>query len=469
MNFELSATYTDLYQLAMGQAYQAHGLENTPVTFDYFFRKIPYQGGYVVFAGLADILNHLASLRFTAEDIQYLSAQGFAKDYLQTLQNFKFNGSIYAPAEGDLIFPTAPVLRVEGTMLETQLIETALLNILNYESLIATKAARIRSVAPDKILSEFGLRRAQGPGGILASRAAIIGGFDSTSNVHAAKEYRIKCTGTMAHSFVQMYGDECAAFRSFASANPHNCILLVDTYNTLKSGVPNAIKVAKEMEKKGEKLFAVRLDSGDLSYLSRKTRQLLDQSGLQYVKIAASNQLDEYVIRSLMQQKAPIDIFGVGTNLVTGKPNAALDGVYKLVMADKTPRIKVSDNIEKTTLPGQKQVYRLLDEEGGFIGTDAVTQINEPQPHKLTAPFDAHKSKKIKEVPSETLLQPVMKNGEIINSQTDIHKIQKYAAQRLAQLPDEFKRFENPHIYKVGISPETQKIRNTLRAKYTDL
>lgn len=467
MNLQLTGTYTDLYQLAMGQAYYLNNYHTKQVTFDYFFRKIPFGGGYAIFAGLADLLNQLETLQFTEDDIKYLKDQGFDKSYLTVLKNFKFSGSIYGPQEGEVIFQTEPILRVEGNILEAQLIETFLLNTLNFQSLIATKAARIRFAAPDKIISEFGLRRAQGIGGLYASRASIIGGADSTSNVAAAKNYGLKASGTMAHSYVQMFDDELDAFRSFAYANPKNCILLVDTYNTLNSGLPNAIKVAKEMEKKDQRLYAIRLDSGDLSYLARKSRQLLDDAGLQYVKIAASNQLDEYVARSLIHQKAPIDILGVGTNLAIGKPDAALDGVYKLVTADDIPRIKVSENLQKTTLPEKKQVHRLLQIDGTFYGADAIAEVTEGKPNIMTAPFDPHKSMNITDVSSEPLLNPLMKNGKIIHVQNNIEEIKRYSAERMALLPPEYKRFENPHVYKIGISPAIKKTRDELFAKYS--
>lgn len=467
MNHHISGTYTDLYQLAMGQAYFLNEKAQQPAAFDYFFRKLPFNSGYVVFAGLADFLKILENLRFTPDDINYLRKKGFDEDFLKVLQQFRFKGTIYAPSEGDVVFPTEPILRVEGTMLETQLIETLLLNILNFQSLIATKAARMRFVAPKNILSEFGLRRAQGLGGVMASRAAIIGGFDSTSNVYAAKKYGIEFSGTMAHSFIQMYGDELKAFRKFAKAFPSNCILLVDTYNTLKSGVPNAIKVAKEMEQKGHRLRAIRLDSGDLSYFGRKARKMLDDAGLDYVKIAASNQLDEYVIRSLKQQKAPIDIFGVGTNLATGQPDSALDGVYKLIMADDKPRIKVSDNLRKMTLPGKKQVKRFYNKEGNFFGLDGIIQDGEDAVEKLIDPFNSHRSTTCKGIKSESLLNPVVINGKIPKIKDDVEQIKQYSAERLALLPEEYKRFENPHIYKVGISIKTQSIRDDLRQKHT--
>lgn len=466
MNFQITGTYTDLYQLAMGQAYFKDGLHNMPATFDYFFRKIPFHNGYVVFAGLADVLQILEFLRFTSEDIDYLADHGFNSDYLGMLRDFRFRGSIYSPREGDLIFPSAPVLRVEGSMLEVQLVETLVLNVLNFQSLIATKASRIRSVAGDSVLSDFGLRRAQGFGAITASRAAVIGGFDSTSNVYAAEKYGLKAEGTMAHSFIQLYGDELIAFRKFAEARPKNSVFLVDTYNTLQSGVPNAITVAKEMEERGERLKAIRLDSGDLSFLARRARTMLDKAGLEYVKIAASNQLDEFVVRSLRQQNAPIDIFGVGTNLITGNPDGALDGVYKLVEADGKPRIKVSENIQKVTLPGNKQVHRLLNKDGSFFGVDALALTHEGVPAHIFHPHEAHKTMPCAGIDSEPLLKLVMKKGESLNRIDSISEIKSYAAQRLAMLPPEYKRFENPHVYKVGISKGIKAMRDELLKKH---
>lgn len=466
MDFQITGSYTDLYQLAMGQAYYADGIHEMSVTFDYFFRKIPFNNGYVLFAGLADALRILESLKFSEADIEFLREQGFASDYLSVLSDFRFRGKVYAPREGEVVFPTEPILRVEGSILEAQLVETMLLNILNHQSLIATKAARIRFVAPDGILSDFGMRRAHGLGAIQASRAALIGGFDSTSNVYAARRYGLKCEGTMAHSFIQLHGDELTAFRKFAEAHPGNSVFLVDTYNTLKSGMPNAIKVAKEMESRGEKLNGIRLDSGDLSFFARRARHMLDNAGLEYVKIAASNQLDEFVVRSLLHQKAPIDIFGVGTSLVTGQPDAALDGVYKLVMADGNPRIKVSENIKKITLPGKKQIYRLLNEDGTFKGIDGIAQADEDMPEHLIHPFEAHKSMKCEGSKAEALLKPVMENGQLINPVENIDAIKAYATERLQLLPPEYKRFENPHIYKVGISQKTKRLRDELRRKY---
>ncbi len=466
MNFELTGNYTDLYQIAMGQTYFREGLADKRACFDYFFRKFPFAGGYVVFAGLDDVLEVLEGWQFSAEDIDYLASRGFERDYLTYLSELRFRGDIHAPREGDVVFPTEPLLRVEGSIIETQLIETMILNLLNFESLVATKAARMRSVAGDSILSEFGLRRSHGPGGVLASRAAVIGGFDSTSNVYAAQKFGLRSEGTMAHSFIQWHGDELTAFRKFAEARPEDTVLLVDTYNTLKSGIPNAITTAKEMEKRGARLRAIRLDSGDLAFLSRHARNMLDKAGLDYVKIAASNQLDEYVIRSLRHQNAPIDIFGVGTSLATGHPDGALDGVYKLAMAEGEPRIKVSENLVKITLPGRKQVHRYFDSDGMMFGTDGIACADEPAPEHLIHPFEEHKSVRCQGIRSEPLLEPVMRSGERVNDRLSVDDIRSYCAQRLALLPSEYQRFENPHIYKVGISEPLQTLRDGLRRKH---
>ncbi|HMN05129.1 MAG TPA: nicotinate phosphoribosyltransferase [Flavobacteriales bacterium] len=466
MHIDITGTYTDLYQIAMGQALFLGGHHRQPAVYDYFFRKLPFGGGYVVFAGLEDLLDTLENWRFTADEIDYLASQGFDADYLGYLKNVRFTGAIHSAREGDVVFPTEPVLRVEADVVEAQLIETFLLNLLNYESLVASKAARMRSVAGDGILSEFGLRRSPGPGGVLAARAAVVGGFDSTSNVYAAQRYGFQAEGTMAHAFIQWHGDELAAFRAFAEARPDNTVLLVDTYNTLESGIPNAITVGHEMEARGQCLRAIRLDSGDLAYLARRARAMLDEAGLPYVKIAASNQLDEYVIRSLREQQAPIDIFGVGTSLVTGAPDGALDGVYKLAMAQGEPRIKMSESIAKTTLPGRKQVHRFINGQGLFAGMDGIATTDEEPPARIIHPFEPHKSMATAGLESEPLLHPMMVDGKRTAAPISLEKIKAFAAERLALLPPEYLRFENPHVYKVGISEHLHQQREALRKEH---
>lgn len=321
---------------------------------------------------MEDLLDVLEQLRFEQQDIEFLQHQNMHPDFIRYLQQFKFNGTVYTSLEGDVVFPTRPVVIIEANLIEAQIIETLLLNIINFQTLIATKARRIRQVAGERILIDFGLRRAQGAGGYFASRAAIVGGFDSTSNVRAGRDYSIPVSGTMAHSFIQSYDSEIQAFSDYAEAWPENCILLVDTYNTLQSGIPNAIKIAKEMEKRGHRLKGIRLDSGDLAWLAKRARHMLDEAGLNYVAITASNQLDEYVIKNLLEQDAPIDAFGVGTNLAIGAPDAALDGVYKLAFINGQPRIKLSDTPAKITIPYQKQVYRVFERDGTYRGADVV-------------------------------------------------------------------------------------------------
>ncbi len=456
--------YTDHYELVMAQGYYRSGMGDMPAVFDYFFRTNPYEGGYVVFAGLEDLLGMLENYRFDREDCEYLERIGFEKEFTGFLKDFHFKGDVYAVEEGEVIFPYEPCVRVEGNLIETQLIETLLLNILNFESLIATKAARIRQVAGDRMLMDFGLRRAHGLGGIHASRAAVAGGFDKTSNVYSAFHFGLESAGTMAHSWVQSFEDEYTAFRTFAEIFPENCILLADTYDTLKSGFPNAIKVAKEMEGKGQKLFGIRLDSGDLAYLSKKGRELLDSVGLDYVKIVASNQLDEYVIKSLTEQSAPIDVFGVGTSLVTAMGAGALDGVYKLCQINGKPSLKISDNIAKNTLPGKKTLYRFRDDQGMFTA-DGIALDEETGFKVIHHPSETGKSSDISGCKKEQLIYKVMHKGRKVSGAKTAGEIYVYAQSRLKLLPAEQKRFMNPHIYKVGISSQLLQLRQKLTGK----
>ncbi len=465
-NISITGIYTDLYQLTMAQVYFLTGRSQQRAVFDYFYRKIPFSGGYTILAGLHDVLELLQNLEFTSNDVEYLESIGLDPGFAQSLRDFRFNGSIFSAKEGEVVFPDAPIIRVEGTVIEAQIIETLLLNFVNFQSLIATKAARIRYVAGDRILSDFGLRRAQGLGGYHATRAAFIGGFDSTSNVRAAADFDIPVVGTMAHSFIQCYEDELAAFRDFAANRPENCVLLVDTYDTLKSGVPNAITVALEMEKRSQRLQGIRLDSGDLAYLSSRARKMLDSAGLHYVKITASNQLDEFVVKSLLDQHAPIDVFGVGTSLVTGPPDAALDGVYKLASLEGKPRIKLSENLKKMTLPDRKQVYRILNNNNGFFGADVITLADESTVEIMHHPSEPEKSLVLKGLNKEPLLHEVMRNGKLVGNTPPLKEIASYCQHRLKMVPEEHKRFYNPHIYKVGISEKLRAERNLLRAQY---
>ena len=463
--------YTDFYELAMAEGYFYCGKKDQQATFNYFFRTNPFEGGFTVFAGLADFLELLGKFTYSKSDIRYLKELGFKPEFLDFLKNFRFSGNILSVNEGEIVFPNEPILRVDGNIIECQLIESLLLNILNFESLIATKAFRIKLVSGKKIFSDFGLRRAQGFGSLHASRAACIGGASSTSNVLAGKLFGIPVSGTQAHSWIQSFDTELEAFRSYSEVHPDNTVLLVDSYDTLKSGVPNAIIVAKEMEEKGQHLKAIRLDSGDLAYLSKKARKMLDDAGLKQVKIIASNQLNEHVIKTLLKdQDAAIDAFGIGTELVTGKNDAALDGVYKLVEIDGLPKMKFSENIEKNTLPSKKQVYRYFDKQGKFY-RDAILLENE-KPDEITTifhPVYPELNTKIKDFKSEKLLNEVVNGGEIILKKQSLTEIHQYLETRADLLPDEHKRFISPHIYKTGISEKLMETRNKLSKQIKNL
>lgn len=458
---EHSGLYTDHYQLTMAQGYFLSNRHQTRANFDYFYRKNPFNGAYVVFAGLSDLIGYLENMHFSQEDCRYLETIGFNPKFTEYLRGFRFQGNIYAPDEGEVVFQNEPIIRVEGNMIESQIIETALLNIINFESLIATKAQRIRMIAGDRVLIDFGLRRAQGLGSIHASKAAIIGGFDGTSNVFSAYMYGLKSTGTQAHSWVQSFDDELESFRALAHAFPDRCILLVDTYDTLKTGVPNAIIVARELEAAGYRLLGIRLDSGDLAYLSKRARKMLDDAGLHYVKIACSNQLDEYVIRSLLEQGAPIDIFGVGTRLCTGMNDAVLDGVYKLCESDGKPRMKLSENIEKMILPGPKSVLRFTDKEG-MLYADGIILEHETKIDTIFHPIQTDKSSNVSKYTFRTLHKQFMKQGKRTAAMPTASEAAAYTKISTAQLPNEHKRFEFPHIYKVGISRKLLALRTSM-------
>lgn len=459
---DYTATFTDQYELTMAQVYLLKNKKEDKAVFDYFFRKLPFNGGYAVFAGLEVLLEVLEDLHFDKKDIHYLQVQGFHPEFIKYIETFRFRGDIYSCMEGDLVFPTHPVLIVEANIIEAQIIETILLNTLNFQTLIATKASRMRQAAEEHTLINFGLRRAHGTGGYYASRAAIIGGFNATSNVRAGRDFHVPVSGTMAHSFVQSYDDELTAFRDFAGELPEDCVLLVDTYDTLNSGLPNAVTVGKEMRERGNRLAGIRLDSGDLAYLARRCRKILDEAGLTDVKIAVSNQLDEYIIKSLLDQHAPIDVFGVGTSLVTGQPDAALDGVYKLAFANGKPCIKLSENIAKITLPDKKQVYRILDSNGDFIGADVIALCKEQDVQFMHHPWEPLKTLPFPGYHKEPLLKKVMENGKRIFKPRPLTEIAEYRRERINHLPEEYKRFRNPHIYKIGISNELKIKRDLL-------
>lgn len=458
---ELSGSYTDLYELTMADAWFQAGRQDEKAVFDYFFRRLPFDGAYALFAGLEDLLALLEQLRFSPRDLEYLATQGLSPAFLAWLENFSFRGSVYAPREGDVVFPLRPVLQVEASLIEAQLIETLLLNVLNFQTLIATKASRMRTVAGMRPLLDFGLRRAQGLGGYWASRAACIGGCNASSNVRAGRDYGIPVSGTMAHSFVQSHVDELSAFRAYAAARPDGCVLLVDTYDTLRSGLPNAITVAAELAAQGKALQAIRLDSGDFVQLSRAARAMLDAAGFSGVKIAASNQLDEYSISDLLARGAAVDVFGVGTSLVTGHPDGALDGVYKLCWLNGQPSIKLSENAAKISLPHRKQVYRLADAAGRWLGLDLVTLRDETLPD--TAYFDdpdgrpaADSLSNWSRSETEALLQPCMIDGKRTLAARTVNEIADYARERLALLPGAYKKLQGADRYRVVLSSGLQ-------------
>lgn len=456
--------YTDYYELTMAQGYFLSGRKDEQACFDYFFRDLPFDGGYVVFAGLTDLLDILDEFTFHDDEIVYLREQGFHEDFLNYLGDFELEVTINAATEGEIVFPTEPVVRVQGSIIEAQILETLLLNILNFESLIATKASRLKYAAGERKVLDFGLRRAQGYGGIQASKAAIIGGVEATSNVYSSFMYDLPASGTMAHSWIQSFDDELTAFRKFAEYYPDDCVLLVDTYDTLGSGVPNAITVAKEMEERGDKMLGIRLDSGDLAYFARKSRKMLDDAGLEYVKIAASNQLDERLIKSLLGQDAPIDLFGVGTRLVTGHETPALDGVYKLAEVGGEPKLKVSENVEKITLPGVKEVLRYYDDEGRFY-RDGIQLEEEDEVDTIYHPHYISQHTHVSGYKAEPLLNTVMENGSLTIALPTASESAAYARGRLKKLNAEHKRFDNPHIYKVGISENLRNLRDRLSKK----
>jgi len=465
-NSESLGLYTDFYELSMAQGYFLAGKKDEQTVFDYFYRTNPFEGGFLVFAGLDDFLHSLTAFRYSDENLNYLRKQGFRTEFLDYLKDFRFNGTIFSVREGEIVFPNEPILRIEGNIIEAQLIETLLLNILNFQSLIATKAFRVKLVCGEKSFADFGLRRAHGTGGMMASRAAIIGGAFSTSNVHAGFLYDIPVSGTMAHSWVQSFDDELTAFREYARFNPDRTVLLVDTYDTLRSGIPNTIIVAKELEAEGNKLIGIRLDSGDLAYLSKKARKMLDAANLGYVKIFASNQLNEYVINSLNEQHAPIDGYGVGTELVTGKPDAALDGVYKLALCDNIPRMKISENIEKMTYPGRKSLYRYFDSECNFFRDGILLENEDPDGCEcIYNPVHPDKCTTVAGLKRENLHTKVFENQTILDPLPSPQQCHEYLLSRAALLPAEHKRFIMPHIYKVGSSKELLELREQLRKK----
>ena len=466
----------DFYELSMSNGYFRSGMADTVTYFDLFYRSVPDAAGFAIAAGLEQVIEYIKDLHFTEEDIDYLRRKGgFCEEFLDYLRDFRFTGDIYAVPEGTPIFPNEPILTVRAPAIEAQLIETYLLLAINHQSLIATKANRIVRAAQGRTVLEFGSRRAQGAdGAVIGARAAYIGGCDGTACVLTDRMYDVPAGGTMAHSWVQMFGDEYTAFKTYCELYPHNATLLVDTYNTLKSGVPNAIRVFKEvLLPQGITKCAIRLDSGDISYLSKKARQMLDEAGLTDCKIVASNSLDEYLIRDLMMQGAEIDTFGVGERLITSKSAPVFGGVYKLVAVEQNgeiiPRIKVSENTAKITNPHFKRLFRLYDKETGKAIADELLlwdeAIDQSEPHTIFDPNATWKKKTLENFVAKELQVPVFIAGQCVYESPSIHEIRAYCQEQLDTLWDEVKRFENPHSYYVDLSQKLWDVKRDLLDK----
>ena len=466
---------TDLYQLTMGYGFYRQNKHEEEVVFDLFFRKNALIT-YSVFAGLEQAMDYLLNWRFDEEDIAYLRGLNlFDEGFLDYLKNMKFTGDVYAVKEGEPVFPAEPILTVKAPLIQAQFAETALLNIINHQTLIATKSSKIcRATAGKGVVMEFGLRRAQGPdAGIYGARAALIGGCSSTSNVIAGQMFHVPVAGTMAHSWVMDYPTEYDAFRAYADAYPDNCLLLVDTYDTLRSGVPNAIKVFKELRAAGHTPKGIRLDSGDLAYLSKKARKMMDDAGFPEAKICVSGDLEERSINSLLQQGAKIDSWGVGTKLITSEDLPALGGVYKLsAVFEKdgtlTPKIKLSDNTAKITNPAFKNLYRLYDRESGMAIADLITlrdeKVDDTKPLTIFHPVETWKRHEVENFRAEPLLHTIVEKGKLVYKFPTLQEIQAFSKKELACFWEEYLRLDMPQVYKVDLSDKL----HTLKIKMID-
>ncbi len=453
----------DFYEMTMGNGYWKNGFYKKNTYFDLFFRSVPDNGGFAIAAGLEQVIQYIRQLHFREEDITYLrSKRLFDEGFLEYLRTFRFSGDLYAVPEGTPVFPNEPILTVKAPAIEAQMIETFLLLAINHQSLIATKANRIVRAAQGRTVLEFGSRRAQGTdGAVLGARAAYIGGCAGTACTLTDELYGVPAGGTMAHSWVQMFDSEYDAFRTYCELYPGNTTLLVDTYNTLASGVPNAIRAFREvLLPKGITNCAIRLDSGDISYLSKRARRMLDDAGLFDCKIVASNSLDEYLIRDLIMQNAQIDIFGVGERLITSQSTPVFGGVYKLAAVEEdgviVPKIKISENTAKITNPHFKKVYRLFDRESGKAMADELCiwyeTIPEDQPHTIFAPLAAWKTKTLHHFTAKELLIPIFRQGQLVYDLPSLDQVKQYCQEQVDTLWDEVKRFENPHAYYVDLS-----------------
>ena len=474
-----SALLTDLYSLTMTQGYWKRNMNHHAV-FEMFFRTPPFKSGFSVFAGLGTLLEKIQSFHFSPDDLKYLeSLKLFDASFLDYLRDFRFKGSLWSVDEGTVIFPNEPLIRVEGGLIECQIIEGMLLNIINFQSLIATKTARVSLSAGKASVMEFGLRRAQGPDGALsASRAAYIGGAVGTSNTLAGKEFGIPVLGTMAHSWIMAWSSEEEAFKAYADIYPDRCVFLIDTYDTLKSGIVHAINVGKTLAAKG-KNFGVRLDSGDIQYLSMEVRKRLDAAGLKDAMISVSNELDEYIIQALTDSGAPVNLWGVGTQMVTGGNDSAFTGVYKLTASDNGngelyARIKFSDNPEKTTNPGVKQIWRIKDTDGMCVAdvicledTNKEDTVEKGKTYTFWHPSaDYRHFSHTVEGSAKPLLAERFRGGELLEKETSLGEIRERVKRELLSLDQSYKRILNPHVYKVSISGQLRSLKLELIKNY---
>lgn len=460
---------TDFYQLTMMYGYYREGIADREAVFDMFFRP-KGQINYAVAAGLEQVAGYIRGINFTDEDIRYLrSLNTFGEDFLQYLREFKFTGDLYAVREGEIVFPMEPIVIVKAPLIQAQFVETALLCMINHQTLIATKADRMTSAAGEGTVVEFGLRRAQGPdAGIYGARASMIGGAIGTSNVLAGKMFGIPVKGTHAHSWVMSFPDELTAFNAFADMYPDSCLLLVDTYDTLASGVPNAIKVFERLKKEGHKPLGIRLDSGDLAYLSKRARKMLDDAGLEDALIFAGNDIDENVISALNAQGARIDMYGIGTKLITSESMPSLGGVYKLAAIEQDgtlkPKLKKSDSIEKITNPGFKTLYRIYNKNSGKAFADVIALRGEklPKPLVLTHETERWKQSVLKDYEARELMVQIIDKGECVYSFPSIEQNAAYRRAEKADFWEEYKRLESPHIHKVDLSEGLYELKQKL-------
>jgi nicotinate phosphoribosyltransferase len=469
----------DFYELTMGNGYLKNGVGNKTAYFDMFFRRVPDGGGYCIMAGVQQLIEYLSNLKFTEDDIEYLRSKNqFSKEFLEYLTNFQFSCDVWAVPEGNPVFPNEPLVTVKGPAIQAQFIETMILLTINHQTLIATKANRICRAAQGKPVMEFGSRRAQGyDGAIYGARAAIIGGCSSTACTIADEMFGIPAVGTMAHSWVQLFSTEYEAFKAWAETYPTNCTLLVDTYNVLKSGIPNAIKVFDEVLKpKGIRPKGIRIDSGDITYLTNKSRKMLDDAGYEDVNIIISNSLDEHIIRDVQNQGAKVDGFGVGERLITAKSEPVFGGVYKLVAIEEddtmVPKIKISENQEKITNPGFKKIYRIFDKTTDMAIADLLTlnneTIDESKSLVIFDPVYTWKKKKLKNYYAKPLQVQIFDKGNAVYNSPDVLSIREFAKAETEKLWPEVLRFENPHNYYVDLSQKLWDLKQNLLLKLSD-